>query len=64
MHRILGKHSGVNLGRYFILFTDRAGITSKTYSKLGHITNDNASTNLKTAYEAADRLAQRGILGD
>lgn len=33
-HRILGDHSGANLGRHFIRFTDRAGITSKTFSKV------------------------------
>lgn len=29
-HKISGDHSGKNLGRYFIKFTDRVGITSKT----------------------------------
>ncbi len=34
MHEILGKHSGVNLGCYFILFLDRVGVTSKERSKV------------------------------
>ena len=27
VRRILGKHSGINLGRYFVLFTDGVEIT-------------------------------------
>lgn len=30
MHEILGSHKGANLGRYFLKFSDRVGITSKT----------------------------------
>lgn len=29
-HKISGLHSGSNLGKYFVKFTDRIGITSKT----------------------------------
>lgn len=36
LHEILGKHSGVNLGRYFLLFLDRVGITSKEHHKASH----------------------------
>ncbi len=33
-HKVLGNHGGENLGRYFILFLDRAGVTSKTHNKV------------------------------
>lgn len=33
-HKVLGDHSGANLGRYFLMFLDRAGVTSKTHSKV------------------------------
>lgn len=32
-HKILGDHSGVNLGRQFVKLTDRVGITSKDPAK-------------------------------
>ena len=35
-HKILGKHSGINLGRYFVVFLDRCGVTSKEESKVCH----------------------------
>ncbi|RPD67770.1 hypothetical protein L226DRAFT_474435, partial [Lentinus tigrinus ALCF2SS1-7] len=34
LHEILRKHSGVNLGHYFILFLDCAGIMFKKHSKV------------------------------
>lgn len=34
---IFGKHSGINLGRYLILLLDRVGVTSKTHSKVRHL---------------------------
>ena len=33
-HKILGTHSGANLGRYYLLFLDRAGVTSKEHNKV------------------------------
>ena len=33
-HKILGNHSGVNLGLYCLLLLDRAGVTSKKHSKV------------------------------
>ncbi len=32
--KVLGDHGGVNLGRNFIKFLDRCGITSKTHTKV------------------------------
>ncbi len=34
MHKILGHHSGDNLGKYFMLFLDHVGVTSQTHSNL------------------------------
>ncbi|OJT02272.1 Zinc finger BED domain-containing protein RICESLEEPER 2 [Trametes pubescens] len=61
MHEILGSHSGANLGRYFLKFSDRVGITSKTSaSKLGYNTADNASNNGTASAEIERLLAKRG----
>ncbi|KAM5530832.1 hypothetical protein V8D89_015500 [Ganoderma adspersum] len=61
-HKILGDHSGANLGRYLILFLDRCGVTSRKHSKLGHLTNDNASNNLTSVKEVGRRLVKRGAV--
>ena len=33
-HKIFGAHTGINLARYFLLLTDRIGVTSKNHSKV------------------------------
>nr|VWP01648.1 Uncharacterized protein [Ganoderma boninense] len=61
-HKILGDHGGANLGRYLLLFLDRCGVTSRAHSKLGHMTNDNASNNLSSVKEVQRRLIKRGVV--
>ncbi len=34
LHKILGRHSGDNLGKYFMLILDHVGVTSETHSKV------------------------------
>lgn len=36
-HKVLGDHSGADLGRYFTLFLERAGVISKTHAKVSVI---------------------------
>ncbi|KAI0746444.1 hypothetical protein C8Q80DRAFT_1121282 [Daedaleopsis nitida] len=63
-HKVVGKHTGANLGKYLLLFLDRCGVPSKTETKLGHITNDSASNNGTAAEQVEYRLERRGIRGD
>ncbi|KAI0760024.1 hypothetical protein C8Q74DRAFT_1220800 [Fomes fomentarius] len=55
MHKILGRHSGDKLGKYLMLFLDCVG--------LGHVTNNNASSNDTTATEVKKCLRQHGFPG-
>lgn len=36
---VFGAHSGINLGRYLMLLLDRAAVTSKSHSKVRHLTS-------------------------
>lgn len=47
-HIVMGAHDGDNLGRYFVKFLDRAGVTGKEYSKVSPI-------------NSSQRLALKGI---